>query len=177
MKKIGVFCSASTNIESRYYDIAQQLGKWMGENNCTLVYGGSKLGLMGAISQAVYQNKGSLIGVIPTLLQKTNQESELPQERIYTQNLSDRKDILLEQSTVLIALPGGIGTLDEIFHVMGQATLGYHNKKIIIYNINGFYNQLLDFLAELKEKEFIRQPLSTYYIAVDNFDDLILLLK
>ena len=75
-------------------------------------------------------------------MQKTNQESELPQERIYTQSLSDRKDILLEQSTVLIALPGGIGTLDEIFHVMGQATLGYHNKKIIIYNIKHIYLQL-----------------------------------
>lgn len=177
MKKIGIFCSASTNIDPYYYDLARQLGEWIGKNNHTLVYGGSQLGLMGALSQSVYQNKGHLIGVIPHILKDTEKENPLPQEKIYTQSLSDRKDIILQQSDHIIALPGGVGTLDEIFHVMALATLGYHNKKIILSNMNGFYNQLLTLLQELKELEFIRQSLSSYLLVTDNFEDLVSLLK
>ena len=177
MNKIGLFCSASTNIDSYYYNVAQQLGEWIGKNNHTLVYGGSQLGLMGTLSQAVYQNKGKLIGVIPQLLKDTEKENPLPQEKIYTKSLSDRKDIILQKSDHIIALPGGVGTLDEIFHVMGLATLGYHNKKIILSNMNGFYDQLISLLQELKELEFIRQSLSSYLVVTDNFEDLVSLLK
>lgn len=176
MKKIGVFCSASTSVDSHYSDIAQQLGIWIGKKNYTLVYGGANVGLMGSISEAVYKNNGKIIGVIPNLLKNTEKESTLPQEKIYTKSLSDRKDILLEQSDFIIALPGGIGSLDEIFHVMGLATLGYHHKKVILYNSDGFYNQLLDFLADLEKQTLLRQPLSSYLVTVNNMEELIAVL-
>ncbi len=176
MKKIGVFCSASTSVNSQYADIAKQLGTWIGKNNYTLVYGGANVGLMGYLSEATHRNNGKIIGVIPFLLKGTEKESTLPQERIYTQSLSDRKDILLEKSDYIIALPGGIGSLDEIFHVMGLATLGYHHKKVILYNSNGFYNQLLDFLANLEKQTLLRQPLSSYLVTVNNLKELIAVL-
>ncbi len=173
MKKIGVFCSASTSVDSQYTAIAKQLGTWIGKNNYTLVYGGANVGLMGDLSEATHQNNGKIIGVIPDFLKGTAKESTLPQEKIYTQSLSDRKDILLEKSDSIIALPGGIGSLDEIFHVMGLATLGYHHKKVILYNSNGFYDPLIRFLENLEKQHLLRHPLSMYLISVDNLEELI----
>ena len=93
-------------------------------------------------------------------------------EMIRTHNLSDRKDIILQQSDVLVALPGGIGTLDEVFHVMAAASIGYHQKKVIFYNANGFYSPLLAVLSELQARGFARHPLSSYYEVANTFNEL-----
>ena len=98
--------------------------------------------------------------------------STYPDEIIATHNLSDRKDIILQQSDVLVALPGGIGTLDEVFHVMAAASIGYHQKKVIFYNADGFYNPLLAVLSELQTRGFTRHPLSSYYEVANTFNEL-----
>ena len=158
MEKIGIFCSASGSIDPIYFDAAHQIGEWMGKNGKTLIYGGANL--------------GHVIGVVPSKLEENGKVSTYPDEIIATHDLSDRKDIILQQSDVLVALPGGIGTLDEVFHVMAAASIGYHQKKVIFYNADGFYNPLLAVLSELQARGFTRHPLSSYYEVANTFNEL-----
>ena len=137
MKKIGIFCSASESIDKMYFDSARQIGEWIGQTGKTLIYGGASLGLMECVARAVKENGGKVIGVVPTLLEEKNSVSTQPDEIIHTFNLSDRKDVMTEKSDILVALPGGVGTLDEIFHVIAAASIGYHQKKVIFYNEYG----------------------------------------
>lgn len=177
MEHLGIFCSASGAINQEYFDATHELGKWIGKKQKTLVYGGSNLGLMEHIAQTVKINGGHVIGVIPSKLEKSGKESTIPDEIIHTCNLSDRKDIMIEKSDVLIALPGGIGTLDEVFHVMAAAMLGYHNKKIILYNIEGFYNDLVKIFNRLTEEKFARLDISCLYQVANSLDELIKILE
>ena len=172
MKKIGIFCSASANIDKMYFDSARQIGKWMGETGKTLIYGGANLGLMECIARAVKENGGTVIGVVPTILEEKGRVSAYPDEVIQTHNLSDRKDIITEKSEVLVALPGGVGTLDEVFHVIAAASIGYHRKKVIFYNEAGFYNELFAALRAMESKGFARLPFSTYYEVANTLDEL-----
>ena len=172
MEKIGIFCSASDNIDKMYFESASQIGKWMGQTGKTLIYGGASLGLMECIARAVKENGGKVIGVVPAKLEENGKVSTLLDEEIHTRNLSDRKDIITEKSEVLVALPGGVGTLDEIFHVIAAASIGYHRKKVIFYNEYGFYDELLKALHTLEDKGFERQPFSTYYEVANTLDEL-----
>ena len=158
MEKIGIFCSASDNIDKMYFESASQIGKWMGQTGKTLIYGGASLGLMECIARAKLEENGKV--------------STLLDEEIHTRNLSDRKDIITEKSEVLVALPGGVGTLDEIFHVIAAASIGYHRKKVIFYNEYGFYDELLKALHTLEDKGFERQPFSTYYEVANTLNEL-----
>lgn len=176
MECIGIFCSASNTIDQAYFDAVCQLGEWMGKERKTLVYGGSNLGLMECIAKAVQENGGQVIGVIPSKLEKNGRESTIPHQIVHTENLSDRKDIIIEKSDVLVALPGGVGTLDEIFHTLSAATLGYHEKKMIFYNIEGFYTDLLDNLDKLAKTRFLRSA-SKYYDVANTQDELIRILE
>ena len=172
MEKIGIFCSASDNIDKMYFESASQIGKWMGQTGKTLIYGGASLGLMECIARAVKENGGKVIGVVPAKLEENGKVSTLLDEEIHTRNLSDRKDIITEKSEVLVALPGGVGTLDEIFHVIAAASIGYHQKKVIFYNEHGFYDELLKALHTLEDKGFARQPFSTYYEVANTLNEL-----
>ncbi len=177
MRSIGIFCSASEGIDKLYVEAAHLLGQWIGAEGLRLVYGGADLGLMECVAQATRQNGGEVLGVVPTLLEEKGRVSTCCHRVIYTNDLSDRKDALLRESDILVALPGGLGTLDEIFHVLAAATLGYHSKRVVFYNVNGFYDPLLAALDEMRARFFVRQPLSDYYDVAHTFEELILLLK
>ncbi len=177
MNKIGIFCSASQTIDDVYFQKTKELGKWIGEQGKTLVYGGANMGLMECMAQAVKQNGGKIVGVVPSKLEENEKVSTLPDKLFHTKNLSDRKDLILAESDIMIALPGGIGTLDEVFHVMASASIGYHSKKIIFYNIEGFYDELLILLNTFEEKQFTRHKLSHYYNVANNFKELTNLLN
>ena len=155
MEKIGIFCSASGSIDPIYFDAAHQIGEWMGKNGKTLIYGGANLGLMECVAKAVKENGGHVIGVVPSKLEENGKVSTYPDEIIATHDLS-----------------GGIGTLDEVFHVMAAASIGYHQKKVIFYNADGFYNPLLAVLSELQARGFTRHPLSSYYEVANTFNEL-----
>ena len=151
MKKIGIFCSASENIDKMYFDSARQIGEWMGKAGKTLIYGGANLGLMECVARAVKENGGTVIGVVPAKLEEKGSVSTLLDEVIHTRNLSDRKDVITEKSA---------------------ASIGYHQKKVIFYNEYGFYNELLAALKTLEDKGFARQSFSTYYETANNLDEL-----
>ena len=168
MITIGIFCAASDNIDKSYYESATQVGHWIGENGNTMIYGGADLGLMECVAEAVKSAGGHIIGVVPEKLEEKGRVSNLPDRIIRTHNLSDRKDEIVAHSDYIIALPGGVGTLDEVFHVIAAASIGYHTKKIIFFNDQGVYNSLLKTLDEMADKGFIRHSLSDYDVVANS---------
>lgn len=150
MERIAVFCSASQNIDDIYAEKARELGAWMGDNGKCLVYGGSNSGLMEVIAAEAKAHGAMVMGVVPTIVEERGKTSDNCDVVFRTDNLSDRKDVMLRESEVAVALPGGVGTLDEIFTVMASATIGYHHKQVILYNINGFWNGVIAFLDGLR---------------------------
>lgn len=177
MDRIAIFCSASEDIDALFFEKARELGVWMGQNKKTLVYGGSNIGLMECVARAAKDHGSMIIGVVPTKLEERGRVSDLPDVIFRTDNLSDRKDMMLNESDVAVALPGGVGTLDEVFHVMASATLDYHRKKIIFYNINGFWNGVIDFLAGLETQRFAHHPLNRYFAVANDWEELTELIK
>lgn len=153
---ICIFCSANSNIPVEYFERTSELGTWMGANGHTLVFGGCNLGLMECVAKAVHDAKGMTVGVVPTIVEKGGKVSDYVDVKILCDNLSDRKDLMIERSDVIIALPGGVGTLDEIFTVLAAASIGYHNKRVILYNIGGFWDSLIAMLDDLKTRGVLR---------------------
>lgn len=153
---ICIFCSANSNIPIEYFERTSELGTWMGANGHTLVFGGCNLGLMECVAKAVHDAKGMTVGVVPTIVEKGGKVSDYVDVKILCDNLSDRKDLMIERSDVIIALPGGVGTLDEIFTVLAAASIGYHNKRVILYNIGGFWDSLIAMLDDLKARGVLR---------------------
>lgn len=153
---ICIFCSANSNIPTEYFERTSELGTWMGANGHTLVFGGCNLGLMECVAKAVHDAKGMTVGVVPTIVEKGGKVSDYVDVKILCDNLSDRKDLMIERSDVIIALPGGVGTLDEIFTVLAAASIGYHSKRVILYNIGGFWDSLIAMLDDLKVRGVLR---------------------
>lgn len=172
MNKIGLFCSASDNIDPVFMEKARELGSWMGQHHKWLVYGGSNSGLMEVVASEAKKNGAMIMGVVPTKLEEKCMVSDLLDVTFHAVNLSDRKDLMLQESDILVALPGGVGTLDEIFHVMASASIGYHSKQIVFYNINGFWNGILDFLKELETQHFAHRPLRNYFRVANTLEEL-----
>lgn len=177
MKNVAVFCAASDEVAPEYVQAAAEVGSLLGSMGATLVYGGARAGLMEVTAQAAKNAGARVVGVVPLILEERDRVSRLLDEKVHTQNLSDRKDIMLQRADALVALPGGIGTLDEIFHVMAAATIGYHNKRVILYNVCGFWNGIVDVLRQMSDKKVIRRPLDDFLLVADNINELERFLK
>lgn len=154
--KIGLFCSANDHIDRRYFDETERLGRWMAAQGHTLVFGGCDSGLMECAARAVQEGGGRTIGVIPTIVERGGRVSPHVDIEIPCDNLSDRKDLMMAQADVFVALPGGIGTLDEVFTVAASHTIGYHHKRVILFNTDGCWDALTALLDDLQRRGMIR---------------------
>jgi len=170
--KIAVFCSANNNIVDKYTKEVEALGQWIGTAGHTLVYGGSNTGLMECVARAAHDAGATVIGVVPQILEKGGRVSDYIDVEIPCDNLSDRKDLMLAQADTAVALPGGIGPLDELFSVAASRTIGYHTKKIILYNINGFWDSLVHLLDDLQERGMIRGQYTDGILPVSTLQEL-----
>ncbi|MBO4892728.1 MAG: TIGR00730 family Rossman fold protein [Prevotella sp.] len=170
--KICVFCSANQQIDPEFFTMTEELGKWAAENGHSIVYGGVNQGLMECVGKATKENGGRTIGVVPTIVEKTGRTSDYVEIEIPCDNLSDRKQLMMDQSDVFIALPGGIGTIDEIFTVASSATIGYHQKKVILYNMKGFWDSLIALLDDLQSKGMIRGDWQDYIKTADSIEEI-----
>ena len=176
MRSVAVFCAASENIAPGYFEVAAEVGYMLGRLGATMVYGGARFGLMEATAKAAKKAGARIVGVVPDILVERDRVSYLLDEQVGCRNLSERKDIMLERSDVLVALPGGIGTLDEIFHVLAAATIGYHTKRVVLYNVNGFWNPLLATVEEMAQAGFVRGEIEKYLVVANDvatLEDLI----
>ena len=170
--KICVFCSANQQIDPDFFGMTEELGRWAASNGHTLVYGGVNQGLMETLGKAAKEAGGRTIGIIPVIVEKSGRTSNYVEIEIPCDNLSDRKQLMMEQSDVFIALPGGIGTVDEIFTVVASATIGYHQKTVILYNMKGCWDSLMALLDDLQAKGMVRGNWRDYIKIADSIEEL-----
>ena len=154
---VAVFCSANNDIAPDYFRATEELGRWIGENGHTLVYGGGNSGLMECIGKAVHEAGGRTIGVVPRIMEEGRRVSDYVDVEIPCEDLNDRKAIMMERADVFHALPGGIGTLDEVFTVAASATIGYHRKKVVLHDVKGSWDSLVLLLDDLQKHGMIRR--------------------
>lgn len=177
MEKIGVFCASSNDMDEVYYQQAAALGKWMGETKRTLVYGGARKGLMESVAKAVRENGGRVFGVVPQKLVKNDMVSDHIDITFHCDALSDRKQWLIGESDIMIALPGSLGTLDEAFSAMAENTFGLHHKKVIFWNINGFWDGLFSFIDTLEQKKAMTKPFSEVMLRANSLEEVISIIE
>ena len=170
--KICVFCSANQQIDPEFFAMTEELGTWAAKNGHSIVYGGVNQGLMECLGKATKEAGGRTIGIIPMIVEKSGRMSDYVDIEIPCDNLTDRKQLMMDQSDAFIALPGGIGTMDEVFTVAASATIGYHDKPLILYNMKGFWNPLIAFLDDLKAKGMIRGDWRDIIKTADSIEEI-----
>lgn len=164
MKSIAVFCGSSLGNDEKIIHQSKQLGREFVKRDITLVFGGSKIGIMGTVANEVVIGKGKTIGIIPIFLKTKEIVNNDLTELVVTENMHDRKVIMYEKSDGFIIIPGGFGTMDEFFEITTWGQLGLHTKPIGILNSNGYYDALIAQCKTMVEKGFLPQ---------ENFDAVV----
>src|ERR1700689_4127272 len=152
---ICVYCGSSPGTDPAFAKAARDFGKILAESGVRLVYGGGSIGLMGAIAGSVIEHGGAATGIIPEFLTAKERPRRLAQELIVTRDMHERKRTMFERADAFVALPGGIGTLEEVVEKLTWAQLGRHKKPILFANINGYWNPLLALIAHMRDLEFM----------------------
>ena len=134
---------------------ARTVGTWIGQHGGQLIYGGGKAGLMGIVAEATLQAQGSVVGIIPRAMAEKEWANQACTELHIVDTMHDRKRMMAERADAFLALPGGIGTFEELFEVWAWRQLGFHDKPVGLLNIDGYYNGLLTFLASTVEQQFM----------------------
>lgn len=151
---ICVFCASSEKIDKSYITAGENLGEKLAERGHTLIFGAGKYGVMGAVARGLRRKDGSAIGVIPNFFDEVD-VMFTDCEIIRTETMRERKSIMEEKSDAFVVMPGGIGTFEEFFEILTLKQLGRHEKPIIIYNVNGFYDNMLRMLDVVIEEQFM----------------------
>jgi uncharacterized protein (TIGR00730 family) len=155
---ICVYCGSSPGTDPAFVETAREFGKILAQNGVRLVYGGGSIGLMGAVATSVIEHGGDAVGIIPEFLTAKERPRKLAQEQIITRDMHERKRIMFDRADAFVALPGGIGTLEELVEQMTWAQLGRHKKPILIANINGFWDPLLVLLKHMRAMGLVPPP-------------------
>ncbi len=175
--KLCIFCSANHAIDPDFFVLTEELGRWAADRGHDIVFGGVNQGLMECVAKAAHNAGGRTIGVIPQIIEKNGRQSDYVDIEIPCDNLNDRKQLMEDQGDVFIALPGGIGTLDEIFTIAASATIGYHSKPVILYNMKGFWDSLIAMLDDLHSRGVTRKQWRTYIKVANSLEELEALLQ
>jgi uncharacterized protein (TIGR00730 family) len=170
---ICVYCGSGDGKGKVYLDAADALGRDMAKRGIGLVYGGGSLGLMGQVARGVLGGGGRVTGIIPHFLQTKEKMLKDVQELILVDDMHERKKLMFERADAFVALPGGIGTLEELVEQLTWAQLGRHNKPIVLANINGFWSPFMKLLSHMRDESFIRQGLEVKFVSVDKVEDII----
>ncbi len=173
MKSILLFCGSATANDQKIIDEAKFFGRYLAQNNYRLIYGGGNIGIMGIVATEVMNNGGEVIGIIPQFLMEKEVGKIDTTEIHIVKSMHERKAMMCDLADMVIALPGGFGTFDELFEMLTWLQLGLHNKPIGVLNVNGFYDLLLKQLDHLVEKEFLKANNRELIIVDNNTKDLI----
>jgi uncharacterized protein (TIGR00730 family) len=177
MSKINavcVYCGSSPGSDPAFVKTAREFGKILAENDVRLVYGGGSIGLMGALAGAVIEHGGAATGIIPEFLTAKERPRRLAQEQIVTHDMHERKRSMFDRADAFVALPGGLGTLEELVEQMTWAQLGRHKKPILVANINGFWDPLLALIDHMRTLGLVPAPArGVNLLVVDRVDDIL----
>jgi len=171
IRSICVYCGSGSGSDEAFREAARTLGRMLAESNIGLVYGGGRIGLMGEVARSVLEAGGNVIGIIPEFLKAREVMLADAQELHVVPDMHTRKQLMFEKADAFIALPGGIGTLEELVEQMTWAQLGRHEKPILIADINGFWRPLLSLLAHMRESGFVRAGLEVRYLVAERIED------
>jgi len=178
VKSVCVYCASRKGTNPEFMNSAKRLGTLIAENDFTLVYGGSVVGLMGTVADAALAAKGKVIGIIPQIVIDYNEPvHEGLTEKYLVKNMSERKQLMEDKSDAFIVMPGGYGTMDELFQVMILKALGDNDKPIIIVNIEGFYEPLFKLIDHFLENELISADYKEVYKVVASVEEAVAALK
>ena len=177
IQSVCVFCGSGNGSDPIFLQSAEMLGRLMAENGIRLVYGGGAHGLMGTVARSVLAHGGHVTGIIPHFLKSRELMLEGAQEMYVTNDMHERKRLMFDKSDAFVALPGGIGTLEELVEQMTWAQLGQHNKPILLANMAGFWKPLLVLLAHMREYQFIRPSLEVQYLVAEYVPDILPMLE
>ena len=170
--KICVFCGSSMGNDPRYKEAAEQLGEVLAQHDCALYYGGASVGLMKIIADKMLEKGKEVVGIIPKLITDMEIAQEGVRKKIETETMSERKLMLIDESDAFIAMPGGFGTLDEIFEVVVLNQLRITDKPIALYNVLNYYDSLLQFIDHAVSQGFIRKEHRDNIIVSDDPETL-----
>ena len=173
IKTVCVYCGSGPGTNPHFVEAAIELGKTFAENGIRLVYGGGSLGLMGAVAKSTLDHGGTVTGIIPDFLRARENALTRVQEMIVTPDMHERKRLMFERSDAFVALPGGIGTLEELVEQLTWKQLGRHTKPVLLANIDGFWEPLLVLLAHMRATEFIRPTLSVDILKAERVADIV----
>ncbi|MBX6751971.1 MAG: TIGR00730 family Rossman fold protein [Micromonosporaceae bacterium] len=171
MAAICVFCASSTSIDRRWLDLAREVGAELAKRGHQVVSGGGCVGMMGTLATGARAAGGHTFGVIPQSLVDLEVADHDADELVITDGMAARKTILIDRADAFLVLPGGLGTLDELFEVWTTATLGLHNKRIVLLNQDDFFTGLLEWLNGLVEAGFVRPTGRSAIRVVSSVDD------
>ncbi len=170
---VTVYCSSSNHVSEAFFAAATALGKALAEHRIGLVFGGGNVGLMGSIANAVMQNGGSVRGIIPRFLEEKEVAHYGITELHVVETMHERKMKLVEWGDAFIVLPGGFGTLDELMEIITWRHLGHHDKPILLFNINGFWNPLTDFFDNLASQHMVKADHHKLYTICNSIEDIL----
>src|SRR3982074_3504873 len=173
IKTVCVYCGSGPGTNPRFVEAAIALGRALAENGVGLVYGGGSIGLMGAVATSTLDHGGTVTGIIPDFLTKRENALARAQELIVTHDMHERKRLMFERSDAFVALPGGIGTLEELVEQLTWKQLGRHSKPVLLPNINGFWEPLLALLGHMRATEFIRPSLAVDILKAERVEDIL----
>ena len=173
MKRLAVYCGSASPEDPRYIELATQVGRTLAERGIGTVYGGGRLGLMGAVAKGAKDAGGEVIGVIPDALIKSEVANHDCDELIAVEGMHERKKQFTDLSDGFVTLPGGVGTMDELWEAMSWAQLGYHSDPVGLLNAFGFYDELIAFNAKMAKVGFVREAHAGILIHAETIADLI----
>jgi uncharacterized protein (TIGR00730 family) len=173
IKSICVYCGSGVGRSAAYATVADTLGREIAARGMALVYGGGSLGLMGQVARGVLAGGGRVTGIIPQFLSNKEMMLRDVQELIVVDDMHQRKRLMFERSDAFVALPGGIGTLEEVVEQLTWAQLGRHRKPIVLANIEGFWDPFLRLLEHMRDETFIRAGLEVRFVTVSRAEDIL----
>ena len=173
LRSLCVYCGSGNGKGPTYAAAARTLGKALAEAGVQLVYGGGSLGLMGELATATLEHGGRVTGIIPTFLSNKERMLKSVTELIFTEDMHQRKMEMFRRSDAFVALPGGIGTLEELVEQLTWSQLGQHKKPIVLANINGFWSPFLSLLEHMGREAFIRPGLEVTFSVVERAEDIL----
>ncbi len=177
IKSLCVFCGASNDVDRKYIKDAEGFGRILAENNIRLVYGGGDSGLMGAVANSVLKEGGRVTGVFPAFLNRFESEHKSLTEMILVDDMHTRKWRMFQESDGFVILPGGFGTLDETFEIITWKLLGVHNKPVVLYNHDGYYDDWVHMTGNIIAKGFARKQSADLYRVVSKLAEIIPLIE
>jgi hypothetical protein len=173
LRSICVYCGSGHGADPAFRHAAEALGSAIARAGLSLVYGGGNVGLMGTVARAVLDGGGHVTGIIPDFLRQRELMIDDAQELVVVPDMHTRKRLMFERADAFVALPGGIGTLEELIEQMTWAQLGQHRKPILLADIGGFWRPLLGLLEHMREAGFIRPGLDVHYLVAERIEDVI----